>query len=290
MVGEFPELQGTMAAYYLDHDGESEAVCNAVGEHYRPRFAGDAIPATSTGQVVALADRLDTLLGIFAAGLKPTGNKDPFALRRSALAIIRILEEAPFSITLETLVDFAADGLASQVEVDDAVRSDVMTFIAERLRHHLLEGGATTRQVNAVLAAPREGLPDLRARLDAVSRFMKREEAEALIAANKRIGNILKKHEGSLSSEIDTDRFSLDEESVLFKAVTDSENAVTPHFDAGEYDEALTTLAALREPVDRYFDSVMVMDEDPAIRANRLAQLTRLKSLFDRIADFSQAD
>ncbi len=290
MVGEFPELQGTMGAYYLEHDGEPDAVSNAVGEHYKPRFAGDAIPATATGQVVALADRLDTLVGIFAAGLKPTGNKDPFALRRSALAIIRILEEAPFSVTLETLVDLASQGLASQIDIDGSVRDDVMAFIAERLRNHLLDGGATTRQVNAVLAAPRKGLPDLRARLDAVSRFMNRDEAESLIAANKRIGNILKKQNEAMSEQIDEDRFVLDEERVLFDAVRDCEHIVIPRFEAGEYDDALTELAALREPVDRYFDSVMVMDEDPAIRANRLAQLASLKSLFDRVADFSQAD
>jgi glycyl-tRNA synthetase beta chain len=290
MVGEFPELQGTMGAYYLEHDGESEAVSSAVGEHYRPRFAGDAIPTTATGQVVALADRLDTLVGIFAAGLKPTGNKDPFALRRSALAVIRILEEAPFSVSLETLVDHALEGLASQVEVGASVRTDVLAFIAERLRHHLLDGGATTRQVNAVLAAPRQGLPDLRARLEAVNRFMKRSEAEALIAANKRIGNILKKQEESISTEIDPDRFVLDEESRLFAAVNDCLETVAPSFRSGDYDEALTALAALREPVDQYFDSVMVMDEDPRVRANRLAQLAALKALFDRVADFAQTD
>jgi glycyl-tRNA synthetase beta chain len=290
MVGEFPELQGTMGAYYLEHDGESEAVSTAVGEHYRPRFAGDAIPGTAIGQVVALADRLDTLVGIFAAGLKPTGNKDPFALRRSALAVIRILEEAPFSVPLEALVDYASEGLAPQVEVGESVRSEVLAFIEERLRHHLLDGGATTRQVNAVLAAPRQGLPDLRARLEAVNRFMTRGEAEALIAANKRIGNILKKQEESISTEIDPDQFVLSEEKQLFAAVNNCFDVITPWFDSGEYDEALSALAALREPVDHYFDSVMVMDEDPAIRSNRLAQLAALKALFDRVADFAQAD
>ena len=290
MVGEFPELQGTMGAYYLAHDGEPEAVSTAVGEHYRPRFAGDALPGTPIGQVVALADRLDTLVGIFAAGLKPTGNKDPFALRRSALAVIRILEEAPFSVPLEALVDYASEGLASQIDVGESVRSDVLAFFTERLRHHLLEGGATTRQVNAVLAAPRRGLPDVRARLDAVSRFMKRSEAEALIAANKRIGNILKKQDGTISTEINTDHFDLDEERDLFSAVNDCFDKVAPCFESGDYDQALSALAALREPVDRYFDSVMVMDENPAIRSNRLAQLAALKALFDRVADFAQAD
>ncbi|MEE4172693.1 MAG: glycine--tRNA ligase subunit beta [Xanthomonadales bacterium] len=290
MVGEFPELQGTMGAYTLAHDGEPAAVYQAVGEHYRPRFAGDTIPESPTGRVVALADRLDTLVGIFAAGLKPTGNKDPFALRRSALAVIRILEEAPFPVTLDTLVEHAARELSAQVEISDETKSDVMNFITERLRHHLLDGGATTRQVNAVLAAPRRGLPDLRARLDAVSRFMKRDEAEALIAANKRIGNILKKQDQIISEQIIEDRFVLAEEKALFDAVNACSEAVEPRFASGDYDEALARLAALRAPVDRYFDSVMVMDDDDGIRANRLAQLVRLKALFDQVADFGQAD
>lgn len=290
MVGEFPELQGTMGAYYLAHAGAEESVAKAVGEHYRPRFAGDAIPATALGRVVALADRLDTLLGIFAIGLKPSGNKDPFALRRAALGVIRILEEAPFGLGLSRLLDWAAEELQRQRPVDAGAREAALAFILERLKYHLVEGGASTRQVNAVLAAPLKGLPDLRARLAAVRSFMARDEAEQLVAANKRIGNILKKQEQELSDTIDADLFSFDEERDLFEAVQDVRKAVDPAFETGDYGQALERLAELQAPVDRYFDRVMVMDEDARIRDNRLAQLARLKALFDQVADFSQAD
>ncbi len=290
MVGEFPELQGTMGGYYLTRAGESADVAEAVSEHYRPRYAGDAIPATPTGRLVALADRLDTLVGIFAAGLKPTGNKDPFALRRAALGIVRMLEEAGLAVSPEPLLTLAAEGLRQQLEIGEDVFTDVRGFLRERLRNHLLDGGATTRQVNAVLAAELGDLPDLRARLAAVADFMGRDEAEALVAANKRIGNILKKQNDGVSGEIDTELFSLDEERHLFESVETARKTVEPLFVEGAYQQALATLAGLREPVDRYFDSVMVMDEDAAVRANRLAQLQSLKSLFDRVADFSQAD
>lgn len=290
MVGEFPELQGTMGGYYLAHAGAAEPVAVAVGEHYRPRFAGDDIPATPLGQVVALADRLDTLLGIFAIGMKPSGNKDPFALRRAALGVIRILEEAPMGISLSQLMDWAAAELQRQRPVDTEVRDAALDFILERLKHHLVEEGASTRQVNAVLAAPMSGLPDLRARLAAVRSFMTREEAERLVAANKRIGNILKKQEKPPSATIDTNLFSFEEEKALFDAVKDAESAVAPAFETGEYGQALQRLADLQAPVDRYFDSVMVMDEDPRLRDNRLSQLASLKALFDQVADFSQAD
>lgn len=290
MVGEFPELQGTMGAHYLRHEGEDKAVADAVGEHYSPRFSGDSLPESELGTLVALADRLDTVVGVFAAGLKPTGNRDPFALRRAALGIIRLLEERNLSFELDELLSIARSELTGQLEVSDDVISDVRLFLLERLRNHLLDGGASTRQVNAVLAAPLAGLPDLGQRLNAVQKFMQQAEAESLVAANKRIGNILKKNDGDVSSEIDTELFSFEEEESLFKAVSDIKNSVSPLFVAGEYTEALSKLATLRDPVDAYFDSVMVMDDDPAIRGNRLAQLAAVKQLFDRVADFSQAD
>ncbi len=290
MVGEFPELQGVMVGYYLAEAGASAEVARAASEHYRPRFAGDALPSTDAGRVVALADRLDTLVGIFAAGLKPTGNKDPFALRRAALGVIRLLEETGFALSVSALLELAAAGLETQVNVSADDLADVHAFVIERLRNHLLESGATTRQVNAVLAAPLQGIPDLRARLDAVRTFMGRDEAESLIAANKRIGNILKKQDVRVSTQIDADLLSFDEEKQLFSDVESASKQVEPLFAQGAYADALETLAELRESVDRYFDSVMVMDEDPAVRANRLAQLATVKALFDRVADFSQAD
>jgi glycyl-tRNA synthetase beta chain len=239
---------------------------------------------------VALADRLDTIVGVFAAGLKPTGNRDPFALRRAALGIIRLLEEGGLKLEIDDLLTIAREEVGRQLEVSDEAIADVRAFLLERLRNHLLDGGASTRLVSAVLAAPLHGLPDLRQRINAVGDFMQRPEAESLVAANKRIGNILKKNDLDFSQEIETNLFVLDEERVLFDAVNSAREAVSPRFKAGEYGHALATLATLREPVDAYFDSVMVMDEDPAVRGNRLAQLAQVKQLFDRVADFSQAD
>jgi glycyl-tRNA synthetase beta chain len=239
---------------------------------------------------VALADRLDTLVGIFAAGLKPSGNKDPYALRRSALGVLRILLDADFRLPLEHLLQLAADALQGRLVVSGDTLAEVKRFLVERLRHHALETGATARQLAGVLAAPLSTLPDFQARLDAVRRFMKQPEAESLVAANKRIGNILKKQETEISKEIDEDVFAMEEERALFSEIMIVQEGLEELLHAGDYDTALRRLARLREPVDRYFDEVMVMDEDPALRANRLATLNRLKSMFDRIADFSVAD
>ncbi len=290
MVGEFPELQGTMGAHYLRHSGEDEIVADAVEGHYRPRFSGDDLPDSETARIVALADRLDTIVGVFAAGLKPTGNRDPFALRRAALGIIRLLEEGGLAFDLDYLLSISKSELEGQLEVTEETLGDVRSFVLERLRNHLLDGGATTGQVNAVLAAPLAGLPDLRERVNAVQDFMQQAEADSLVAANKRIANILKKQEETVSEEIDVKLMQLDEEKALFAVVNDIKSAVTPLFNSGNYADALAKLASLREPVDAYFDSVMVMDEDLAVRRNRLAQLAAVKQLFDQVADFSQAD
>lgn len=290
MVGEFPELQGVMGAHYARAGEEADAVATAIEQHYRPRFAGDDIPVEPVALCVALADRLDTLVGIFAAGLRPTGSKDPFALRRAALGVIRLLTEADLRIDVDTLLAYAREAFDGQVEVSDEVMAEVRHFILDRLRHFWIEQGATTRQMNAVLAAPLGDLPDLRARLQAVSAFMAEDEAESLIAANKRIGNILKKQTSEVSDHIDEDRFTFAEEKQLFDAVVEASADLEPLFNQSDYAAVLARLARLRAPVDGYFDQVMVMDDDPAIRANRLAQLHKLKQLFDRVADFAQAD
>jgi glycyl-tRNA synthetase beta chain len=287
MVGEFPELQGVMGAHHARADGEDEAVATAIASHYLPRFSGDEVPADAAGRLVAIADRLDTLVGVFAAGLKPTGNKDPFALRRASLGVIRILLEARLGLTLYELLQLAADALQSQVSVDADTLSEVQQFMLERLRHYFVEQGASTRQVAAVLAAPLGTLADAQQRLAAVGRFMGRTESESLVAANKRIGNILKKQEGGFSGQIDTGLFQLDEERELYAQIKQAQgNASEPAVEL-DYDAALARLATLREPVDAYFDKVMVMDDDPAIRANRLATLALLKAQFDGIADFA---
>lgn len=287
MVGEFPELQGLMGAHYARQSGESDAVARAIGEHYQPRFAGDSVPETDAGRIVSLADRIDTLVGIFTAGLKPTGNKDPFALRRAALGLLRILLEGQLNISLDRLIAIASSALFDQIAVSDECAGEVRSFIIERLKHYYTEQGFSTGLVQAALASGWRTLPDLDRRLRAIREFMGHDEAASLAAANKRIGNILKKSESTVSSEIKTDRFVFDEENRLFGEIIQVETEIEPMFTSGEYETYLSGLASLREPVDAYFDEVMVMDEDLEIRANRLALLARLKGLFDRIADLS---
>ncbi|NND43960.1 MAG: glycine--tRNA ligase subunit beta [Xanthomonadales bacterium] len=288
MVNEFPELQGTMGGHYARASGEPDAVARAIAEHYAPRFAGDNIPGTEAGRLLALADRLDTLVGIFAIGRKPTGSKDPFALRRAALGAVRIMLEAPLAVPLDPLFGAAAKALQSQVTVPAEHLEEARAFLLARARQHCIDQGHPTRLVNAVFAAPVSTLPDLAARLEALNAFMQLAEAEALVAANKRIGNILQSAEQD-AGDIDEDRLDLPEEKALFEEVKRLEATVLPHFDRGEYGVALEALAALDRVIAPFFDAVMVMDDDPVLRHNRLSLLTRLKRLFDRVADLSQA-
>ena len=287
MVGEFPELQGVMGHHYALASGEMEAVAVAIQEHYAPRFAGDDIPASDIGRVVSIADRLDTLVGVFAAGLRPTGNKDPFALRRSALGLVRILLEAGLALPLDRLLALAARELSAQLTVEPELLVDVHDFVVERTRNHYREQGFSTELINAAIASDWDTLPDLDSRLKALAGFMGQEAAVSLAAANKRIANILRKAQEQISEQIDTDQLILDEESSLFEEVSALELQVLPLLEAANYSASLELLAGLRVPVDSFFDSVMVMDEDPVLRANRLALLSRLKALFDRIADLS---
>lgn len=290
MVGEFPELQGVMGGYYAEAAGEAPEVAIAIGSHYRPRFSGDDIPTDIAGRIVSLADRMDTLVGIFAAGLKPSGNKDPFALRRAALGVIRILVEGGLPLAPAKLIELAAEGLADQVTITEETRDDVYRFLLDRLHQFLRsDRGASAKQVLSILAAPLTTLPDLEARLAAVQSFMQRPEADSLVAANKRIGNILKKSAAELSEQIEASLLEFDEERQLFEEIISLEDELFPLFESGGYDQALGRLAALRETVDAFFDHVMVMDENPDVQRNRLALLSRLKSLFDRIADLSLA-
>jgi glycyl-tRNA synthetase beta chain len=287
MVGEFPELQGEMGRHYARYAGEHAAVAEAIGEHYAPRFAGDAIPRSPTGQVVGIADRADTLVGIFAAGLKPTGNKDPFALRRAALGLLRILLEAGFDVPPREVLMLAADSLGGTRTIDDALLDDLHAFVVERLRHHYGGQGFATDLVNAALASPWTTLPDLERRLRSIDAFMDDPAARSLAASNKRIGNILRKAAFEEKPEIDTNLFDFDEEKLLFEEVTRIDSAVQPLLAGGDYGASLRLLSGLEQPVNRFFDAVMVMDEDAARRENRLALLARLKGLFDRIADLS---
>jgi glycyl-tRNA synthetase beta chain len=287
MVGEFPELQGVMGAHYALASGESAEVAAAIGEHYAPSFAGDAIPATAAGRAVGIADRADTLVGIFAAGQRPSGNKDPFALRRAALGLVRILLEARLDLELNRVLALAANELSRQVDIDPALLLEIRDFVVERLRHYYRERGHGAELINAALASDWDSLPDLDGRLTALGDFMGQPAAASLAAANKRIGNILKKSGEQVSLEIDEDRLISRQEKVLFDEISRLQQEVRPLLDRGAYAPALLRLAGLREPVDAFFDTVLVMDEDPALRANRLALLARLKALFDRIADLA---
>jgi glycyl-tRNA synthetase beta chain len=287
MVGEFPELQGTMGHQYALLSGETLEVATAIGEHYTPRFSGDEIPGSIDGKLVSIADRIDTLVGIFAAGLRPSGNKDPFALRRSALGLVRILIESDLEIPLDRLLAIASNELSGQLEVKPDLLLDVRAFIVDRLRGYYRDKGHETELISAALASDWDTLPDLDRRLRALSDFMGQNEAASLATANKRIGNILRKTDEAVSEKINSELFLFEEERHLFEEITRLGEIVSPLLEQGNYAHSLTLLAGLREPVDAFFDAVMVMDKDAALRLNRLSLLSRLKALFDRIADLS---
>jgi len=288
MVGEFPELQGYMGRHYALHSGEDAAVAAAIEEHYQPRFAGDFIPGSIAGQLLGLADRADTLVGIFAAGLRPSGNKDPFALRRGALGLVRILLEAELRISPARCLRLAAEQYRHQgVMVNDDLLTEIETFVLERARSYFRDSGNENGVINAAMASGWSDLPDLAARLQALSDFMGQESALNLAAANKRIGNILRKSDESLNGEIVENKLIVEEEKHLFAEVSEAEKRLAPLLEAADYSACLNQLALLGPTVDRFFAAVMVMDEDPALRRNRLTLLARLKALFDGIADVS---
>ena len=288
MVGEFPELQGVMGRYYALSDGESADVADAIAEHYLPRFSGDDLPATPGGQVLAVADRLDTIAGIFSIGKKPSGNRDPFGLRRAALGIVRVLIECGLDVDLKALI---ADAVAAQPgnrETDPA--GDIYAFISERLRRYFLDAdpGLATETFDAVLAKSPASLVDFRRRLEAVQAFIELDAAASLAAANKRTANILKQAGDEGGDAVREKLFAEAAEKALWKALRDAKKAVAPMLEACRYTEALTELASLRGPVDAFFDDVMVMADDKATRRNRLALLGELRALFLDVADISR--
>jgi len=295
MVGEFPELQGVMGRYYALSDSEPQAVADAIAEHYLPRFAGDELPASIDGQVLSVADRLDTLAGVFAIGKKPSGNRDPFGLRRAALGIIRVLVECDLDLDLSALIAAAVDaqpGVRSEGSdpPDDDISAEVYAFITERLRRYFLDRDTAlaTETFDAVLARSPASLVDFDRRLGAVQSFMALEAAASLAAANKRVANILRKAEMEDVGEVKQKLLTEPAEVSLAEAVTSATVAVTPMLEARQYTEALSALASLREPVDRFFDEVMVMADDKAIRDNRLALLGQMRALFLDVADISR--
>ena len=288
MVGEFPELQGIMGRYYALSDKEPAEVADAIAEHYLPRFAGDELPASVNGRVLAVADRLDTLAGVFAIGKKPSGNRDPFGLRRAALGIIRVLVECELDLDLKALITAA---LAAQPKKpDDDLEGELYTFIAERLRRYFLDrdDNLVTETFDAVLARSPSSLVDFDRRLGAVQAFVALEPAASLAAANKRIANILRQAEVEDEAEVKKKLLVEPAEVALDQALARAVTEVGPMLYAKQYTEALTALAELREPVDTFFDDVMVNVDDKATRANRLALLSQLRALFLDVADISR--
>ncbi|WP_066155365.1 glycine--tRNA ligase subunit beta [Hydrogenophaga pseudoflava] len=284
MVGEFPELQGIMGGYYARHDGLSDDIAFAIEDHYRPRFAGDELPRNQTGVVVALADKLETLVGMFGIGNLPTGDKDPFALRRHALGVIRMLVEKDLPLELTALLSAAVPAFGDKIGDATPALAD---FIYDRLAGGLREQGASAQEVDAVLALRPQRLADVAQRLQAVRAFAALPEAPALAAANKRIGNILKKSEGE-GAAVNPALFVEPAEKDLYAAMQATVPAANAKFDAGDHTASLQALAALRTPVDAFFDGVMVNADDAALKANRLGLLKSLHEAMNRVADLSR--
>jgi len=285
MVGEFPELQGIMGGYYATHDGETVEVAQAVEDHYKPRFAGDALPRNMTGIVVALADKLETLVGLFGIGQVPTGDKDPFALRRHALGLIRMLVEKSLAIDLRSAIALAVPAFGTLITNPTV---PLLEFVYDRLAGSLREQGYTPQEVDAVLSLHPARLADVAARLAAVRAFAALPEAVPLAAANKRVGNILKKVEGFVAEQVDEALLNEPAEAALFAALGTVQPVSRAQFERGDYTASLQSLAALRAPVDAFFDGVMVNADDPALRANRLGLLATLHAAMNRVADLSK--
>jgi len=284
MVGEFPELQGIMGGYYARHDGLCEDIAFAIEDHYKPRFAGDALPRNAVGTVVALADKLETLVGMFGIGNLPTGDKDPFALRRHALGVVRMLIEQDLPLALPELLGDAVPAFGSLIQDPRAALAD---FVYDRLAGGLREQGYSAQEVDAVLALRPARLADVGKRLQAVRSFATLPEAPALAAANKRIGNILKKSEG-VGEAVNAALLQEAAEKALFEAMQATVPGADALFQAGDHTASLQALAALRAPVDAFFDGVMVNADDPALKANRLALLQQLHRAMNRVADLSR--
>jgi glycyl-tRNA synthetase beta chain len=285
MVGEFPELQGIMGGYYARHDGLSNDIADAIEDHYKPRFAGDELPRNATSIAVALADKLETLVGLFGIGQVPTGDKDPFALRRHALGVIRILIDKQLPLSLDNLLQQAAAAFGDKIENPTAQLTD---FIFERLAGNLREQGYTPQEVDAVIALRPQVLADIAQRLEAVRAFSRLPEAESLAAANKRVGNILKKAEGTVEAKVDAALLKEAAEATLNQALATAAPKANSAFESGDYTASLQALAVLKAPVDDFFDNVMVNAEDPALRANRLGLLATLHQAMNRVADLSR--
>ena len=285
MVGEFPELQGIMGRYYALNDGLDVAVADAIEDHYKPRFAGDELPRGDAGVVVALADKLETLVGMFGIGNLPTGDRDPFALRRHALGVIRMLVEKNLPLELHALLQSAVPAFGDKITDATAQLED---FFFDRLSVSLREQGYTAQEVEAVLALRPQRLSDVQKRLEAVRAFAALPEAQALAAANKRVSNILKKAEGDIQAQVNEALLVEQAEKDLYAALQSVAPKAQQQFESGDYKASLQTLAALRAPVDAFFEHVMVNAEDVALKANRLGLLAALHTAMNRVADLAK--
>ena len=286
MVGEFPEMQGIAGYYYAKHDGEPEDVALALNEQYMPRGAGAELPSTLTGAAVALADKLDTLVGIFGIGMLPTGSKDPYALRRAALGVLRILIEKQLDLDLADAIAHAAQLFDGKVKAQ-GLAAQVQDFIFDRLRARYEDEGVDVAVYQAVRAVAPTSPLDFDQRVQAVQVFRSLPQAEALAAANKRVSNLLSKAEGQIAAHVEAHHFDSPSEFALNAAIQQAEHAVQPLAQARQYNLALSQLANLREPVDAFFEAVLVNAENPAVRANRYALLAKLRGLFLGVADIS---
>ncbi len=286
MVGEFPELQGIMGRYYAQHDGLSDDIAFAIEDHYKPRFAGDELPRNDVGICVALADKLETLVGLFGIGQIPTGDKDPFALRRHALGMLRILIDKSLPLSLFDLINIAFSAFPPGM-LNDA-HTDAETFVYDRLSGLMRDHGYSANEVDAVLCMRPTQIWLVPKQLSAVRAFAALPESESLAAANKRVGNILKKAEGEVGAKADPSRFVEAAETALFASLSEIAPRADAAFSAGDYTASLQALAALKAPVDAFFDSVMVNADDPALKANRLALLNQLHQTMNRVADLSR--
>ncbi len=288
MVGEFPELQGIMGRYYAQHEGLDNDVAFAIEDHYKPRFAGDDLPRNQVGITVALADKLETLVGLFSIGEKPTGDKDPFALRRQALGIIRMLIESKLPLAFEQLIHDVLAAFEHDAANTAATVQAIKEFCFDRLSVNLRENGATAQEVDAVLSLDPALLSEIPQRLAAVRTFSELAEAPALAAANKRVSNILKKVEGEIQAQVNVSLLQEPAEIALNNALIAVKPEADKQFENSDYTSSLKALAALKAPVDDFFDNVMVNAEDAALKANRLGLLATLHQTMNRVADLSK--
>jgi glycyl-tRNA synthetase beta chain len=286
MIFEFPSLQGLMGRYYAQRSGEDSCVAAAMEEQYLPRHAGDQLPQTDCGRILSIADKVDTLVGIFAIGQRPTGVKDPYALRRAAIGLMRILIETPLALDLRELLEFAAEELRDKVDATSSAH-DVFDYAMERLKGYYQDQGIRADTVEAVLAAQCSVPSDCHLRILAVDSFRRLPEAEALTAANKRIRNILRKSDDPTPIQLERESFRSDAERILAEQIAEKKQAIAPMLKSKAYGNVLRALAELRVPVDVFFEQVMVMDEDATVRKNRLALLGAVEALFLQVADIS---